>query len=81
VTCGGQLLGLVVWSLRERAPNLSTFAWSQRHHKVKVIGVVFDDPVSDATAFQKYYGSLYPPSLIQSDIANSYASSLRPPPS
>lgn len=55
------------------APNLSTFAWSQRHHKVKVIGVVFDDPVSDATAFQKYYGSLYP-SIIdpKGDIANSY---------
>jgi thiol-disulfide isomerase/thioredoxin len=55
------------------APNLSTFAWSQRHHKVDVIGVVFDDPVSDATAFQKYYGSLYP-SIIdpKGDIANSY---------
>jgi thiol-disulfide isomerase/thioredoxin len=55
------------------APNLSTFAWSERHNRVKVIGVVFDDRVSSAKAFQKYYGSLYP-SIIdpQGAIANSY---------
>lgn len=55
------------------APNLSTFAWSERHHKVKVVGVVWDDTVSAATAFQTHYGSLYP-SVIDphGDIANSY---------
>lgn len=55
------------------APNLSTFAWHERHNQVKVIGVVFDDPVSAAKAFQTHYGSLYP-SIVDpnGDIANSY---------
>jgi len=55
------------------APNLSTFAWQERRHHVKVIGVVFDDPVSAAKAFQTHYGSLYP-SIVDpnGDIANSY---------
>jgi cytochrome c biogenesis protein CcmG/thiol:disulfide interchange protein DsbE len=55
------------------APNLSTFAWQERHDKVKVIGVVFDDSVSAAKAFQVHYGSLYP-SIVDpnGDIANSY---------
>jgi peroxiredoxin len=40
---------------------------------VKVVGVVFDDLVSAATAFQTHYGSLYP-SVIDPKgvIANSY---------
>jgi len=55
------------------APNLSSFAWRERHDKVKVIGVVFDDSVSAARAFQTHYGSLYP-SIVDpnGDIANSY---------
>jgi thiol-disulfide isomerase/thioredoxin len=55
------------------APNLSEFAWSERHHGVNVIGVVWDDTVSAATAFQTHYGSLYP-SIIDPNgaIANSY---------
>jgi peroxiredoxin len=44
----------------QEAPNLSTFAWHDRHDKVKVIGVVFDDTVAAATSFQTHYGSLYP---------------------
>lgn len=57
----------------EEAPNLSTFAWQERHDGVKVIGVVFYDTVSAATGFEKYYGSLYP-SIIDpgGQIANSY---------
>jgi cytochrome c biogenesis protein CcmG/thiol:disulfide interchange protein DsbE len=57
----------------QEAPNLSTFAWQERHDKVLVIGVVFDDPVSAAKAFESHYGSLYP-SIVDphGDIANSY---------
>ena len=42
------------------APNLSTFAWQQRHKDVVVVGVVFNDSVSAATSFAAHYGSLYP---------------------
>ncbi|MGC1420241.1 MAG: TlpA disulfide reductase family protein [Acidimicrobiales bacterium] len=57
----------------QEAPNLSTFAWRERHDKVKVIGVVFNDTVSAATGFQSHYGSLYP-SIVDPGgvIANSY---------
>ncbi len=57
----------------QEAPNLSTFAWHERHDKVKVIGVVFSDTVSAATAFESHYGSLYP-SIVDPGgvIANSY---------
>jgi cytochrome c biogenesis protein CcmG, thiol:disulfide interchange protein DsbE len=57
----------------QEAPNLSAFAWKERHRHVKVIGVVFSDYVSSALAFQKYYGSLYP-SIVDPKgiIANSY---------
>jgi len=55
------------------APNLTTFAFTQRHHDVNVIGVVFDDTVGAATSFSHYYGSLYP-SIVDPGgaIANSY---------
>jgi cytochrome c biogenesis protein CcmG/thiol:disulfide interchange protein DsbE len=55
------------------APNLSTFAWHERHHGVDVVGVVFNDPVNAAEAFAAHYGSLYP-SVIDSGgiIANRY---------
>ena len=57
----------------QEAPNLSTFAWQERHHHVKVIGVVFDDTVAAATSFQRLYGSLYPSIVDPSGvIANSY---------
>lgn len=55
------------------APNLSTFAWQQRHHGVDVVGVVFNDTLASASAFAKHYGSLYP-SIIDpgGTIANNY---------
>jgi thiol-disulfide isomerase/thioredoxin len=58
---------------KSEAPNLSTFAWQERKHNVDVIGVVFDDPIGDAEAFARYYGSLYP-SVIDpaGEIANRY---------
>jgi len=58
---------------RVEAPNLSTFAWRERDHHVKVVGVVFNDTVSSARAFSRYYGSLYP-SIIDPGgvIANRY---------
>jgi cytochrome c biogenesis protein CcmG, thiol:disulfide interchange protein DsbE len=45
---------------KTEAPNLSTFAWQERNRGVDVVGVVFNDPVSAAETFAKYYGSLYP---------------------
>jgi cytochrome c biogenesis protein CcmG/thiol:disulfide interchange protein DsbE len=57
----------------QEAPDLSTFAWQQRHDNVDVIGVVFYDTVSAARNFEKHYGSLYP-SIVDpnGDIANRY---------
>lgn len=43
----------------EEAPELSTFAWQERK-SVVVVGVVFNDTVAAASAFQAHYGSLYP---------------------
>ncbi len=58
---------------RVEAPALSTFAWQERHRGVDVVGVVFDDTVAAASAFARYYGSLYP-SLVDPGgvIANRY---------
>ena len=55
------------------SPNISTFAWDQKNSHVQVIGVVFNDSVSSATAFSKKYGDLFP-SIIDTGglIANSY---------
>jgi peroxiredoxin len=57
----------------QEAPELSTYAWSVRNDGVAVVGVVFNDPVDQATAFAAHYGSLYP-SIIDpgGTIANSY---------
>jgi cytochrome c biogenesis protein CcmG/thiol:disulfide interchange protein DsbE len=44
----------------QEAPELSTYAWSVRQRGVVMVGVVFDDTVSSATAFAAHYGSLYP---------------------
>ena len=55
------------------APNLSTFAWQERHAGVDVIGVVFNDTLSAANAFAAHYGSLYPSILDPGGaIANRY---------
>jgi cytochrome c biogenesis protein CcmG/thiol:disulfide interchange protein DsbE len=55
------------------APELSTFAWSERHAKVDLVGVVFDDSLPSALAFSRRYGSLYP-SVVDPGgvIANRY---------
>lgn len=42
------------------APELSTFAWTEKDHGVVVVGVVFNDSVDSAKAFAAHYGSLYP---------------------
>jgi peroxiredoxin len=57
----------------QEAPELSTYAWSVRNAGVVVVGVVFNDAVSSATAFAAHYGSLYP-SIVDpgGTIANSY---------
>jgi thiol-disulfide isomerase/thioredoxin len=57
----------------QEAPKLSTYAWQARKHGVVVVGVVFNDTVSSATAFAAHFGSLYP-SIIDPDghIANGY---------
>ena len=57
----------------EEAPNLSTFAFDERHDKVSVIGVVFNDTVAAAAAFAAHYGSLYGSIVDPSGlIANRY---------
>lgn len=57
----------------QEAPELSTYAWRVRHDGVVVVGVVFNDTVSSATAFAAHFGSLYP-SIVDPEgiIANSY---------
>jgi cytochrome c biogenesis protein CcmG/thiol:disulfide interchange protein DsbE len=80
----GQVVVVNVWAswcipcVRE-APELSEFAWQQRHHGVILIGVVFNDSLASAKAFSRHYGSLYP-SLIdpQGNIANEYGVSAPP---
>jgi len=55
------------------APELSTFAWRERHARVTVVGVVYDDSLPAAQAFAHLYGSLYP-SVVDpgGNIANRY---------
>ena len=55
------------------APELSTFAWAERHRGVELVGVVFNDTLGAASAFAHHYGSLYP-SVVdpQGGIANRY---------
>lgn len=64
---------------RDEAPNISSFAWSERGHHVRVIGVVFNDTVGDATAFARYYGSLYP-SLVDPGGTFAFAYGVTSPP-
>lgn len=55
------------------APELSTFAWRERGRPVTLVGVVFNDALSAARAFNSHYGSLYP-SVVDAGgaIANAY---------
>ena len=45
---------------QEEEANLITYAWAQRHHGVAVVGVVFNDTLAAARAFDEHYGALYP---------------------
>ncbi len=63
----GNIVVLNFWAswctpCKEEAPNLSTLAWQEKHaHRhVVVVGVVFNDSLASARAFERYYGSLYP---------------------
>lgn len=55
------------------APELSTFAWRERHARVTLVGVVYNDSLSAAAAFARHYGSLYA-SVVDTGgaIANRY---------
>jgi DsbE subfamily thiol:disulfide oxidoreductase len=61
----GDIVVVNFWSswcepCKAEAPNLSSFAWTQRKHHVVLVGVVFNDSLASALAFARYYGSLYP---------------------
>lgn len=80
----GQVVVVNYWAswcvaCRQEAPALSTFAWQERHRGVVLIGVVFNDTLSSALAFQHLYGSLYR-SLVDPGgiMANSYGVSAPP---
>jgi cytochrome c biogenesis protein CcmG/thiol:disulfide interchange protein DsbE len=61
------------------APDLSSFAWEQRQNGVILVGVVFNDTLESATAFEHHYGSLYNSVIDTSGkIANSYGVSAPP---
>lgn len=64
---------------KSEAANLSSFAWQQRHHHVELVGVVFNDTVASATAFARYYGSLYP-SVIDTGGAIAFHYGVTSPP-
>lgn len=60
----GHIVVLNFWSswcgpCKVEAPELSTFAWNERHHNVVVLGVLFNDSVTSAQNFSHFYGSLY----------------------
>ncbi len=60
----GQIVVINFWAswcvaCVQEAPELSTFAWRERRHGVTLEGVIFNDSLSSARAFQRHYGSLY----------------------
>ncbi len=63
----------------QEAPELSTFAWRERGRGVTLVGVVFNDTLSSARAFERHYGSLYQ-SIIDTNgaIANRFGVSAPP---
>jgi cytochrome c biogenesis protein CcmG/thiol:disulfide interchange protein DsbE len=66
---------------KEEAPNFSTLAWQERHehHRVVVVGVVFNDSLASARNFERYYGSLYP-SVTDPQGATAFAYGVTSPP-
>lgn len=74
----GHVVVLNFWSswcgpCKQEAPELTTFAFNERGKGVDLVGVVFNDSVSSANAFAKFYGSLYPSVIDASGaIANAY---------
>ncbi len=58
---------------QQEAPELSTFAWQERSKGTDLVGVLFNDSVSAARAFQRTYASLYPTVVdVGGRIGNDY---------
>jgi peroxiredoxin len=60
--------------------NLITFAWQHRRQNVDVIGVVYNDTLAAARAFDAHYGTLYP-SLDDPDGTIAFHYGVTSPPS
>ncbi len=80
----GQIVVLNFWAswcvaCVQEAPELSTFAWHERNRGVTLEGVIFNDSLASARAFQRRYGSLYQ-SVTDTNgaIANRYGVSAPP---
>jgi cytochrome c biogenesis protein CcmG, thiol:disulfide interchange protein DsbE len=74
----GHIVVLTFWAswcapCQAESPDLTTLYWQQHPAGVDVVGVVWEDTVADARAFQRDLGSNYP-SVIDPNgaIANSY---------
>ena len=63
-------------------PNLITFAWQQRHRGVAVVGVVFNDTVNAAKAFDVKWGtSQFYPTIDDPNGAFAFHYGVTSPPS
>jgi peroxiredoxin len=63
-------------------PNLLTFAWQQRHHDVAVLGVVFNDTIEAAQAFDTKWGTRqFYPSIADPNGAFAFHYGVTSPPS